>query len=148
MPHPDEGYPSSWTHKTVQNPNQAARWSQLKRTFHSYPGTARGIGRIGSDGTVYGSSGWTCSHAVTGYYTITHNLGLDPLSYIVLAMLAEDPPAAPEPPAPGQQPAPRAGTPPSIIPMITEQTADTFTLKTVQGGTLNPIDWGFNFAIF
>ena len=120
----------------------------MKRTFHSYPGTARGVGRIGSDGTVYGPSGWTCNHEVTGYYTITHNLGINPVSYIVLATLAEDPPGGSMPGGPTSKPGPRATTPPSIIPMVTEQTADTFTLKTVQGGTLNPIDWGFNFAIF
>lgn len=104
--------------------------------------STQGIGQITKDGTVLGPSGWTCTHPEVGAYTIQHNLNYDPAAYVVMVCPIVNPT-----PAAGQRP---FTLPPesSLILVVTEQAADSFTIVAVQGSSLTQIDAAFNFALF
>ena len=95
-------------------------------------------GRVGPDGTLYaGPPGWTVDHVALGQYRINHNLGLDPLAYVV-TVCSGSPPSGPIDPSKAS----------GLVPSVREQQANYFFVVMGEGKDLTTfVDAGFNFSL-
>ena len=95
-------------------------------------------GIVERDGTMHGPNGWTCAHPSIGVYTITHNLNLDPLAYVVTGT-----------PARGTLDPIDPGKASSIVTFVRDQQANYFVIAVVEGSPAGMafVDVGFNFTV-